>query len=147
MWTLSCCFLYKTWKLVFIFNHSWYWNDTGSWNLSSWKTSIPIFDAITTMAADDLATYLPDKLSIGALMSVSDSLTHCLPMMSWSTVVGVLAGNIAASSHYLYRCWLNYRKTSSISRTKSHNLNVFCILLQLPSLNPLKPCVKLRMKM
>ena len=41
----------------------------------------------------------------------------------------------------------NYRKTSSISRTKSQNLNVSCILLQLFSLNPLKPGVKLRMKM
>ena len=40
-----------------------------------------------------------------------------------------------------------YRKTSSISRTKFQNLNVSCILLQLSSLNPLKPGVKLRMKM
>ena len=40
-----------------------------------------------------------------------------------------------------------YRKTPSISRTKSQNLNVSCILLQLSSLNPLNPCVKLRMKM
>ena len=39
------------------------------------------------------------------------------------------------------------RKTSSISRTKFQNLNVSCILLQLSSLNPLKPGVKLRMKM
>ena len=40
-----------------------------------------------------------------------------------------------------------YRKTSSISGTKSQNFNVSCILLQLSSLNPLKPGVKLRMKM
>ena len=40
-----------------------------------------------------------------------------------------------------------YRKTSSISRTKSRNSNVSCILLRLSSLNPLKPGVKLRMKM
>ena len=40
-----------------------------------------------------------------------------------------------------------YRKTSSISRTKSQSLNVSCILAQLSSLNPLKPGVKLRMKM
>ena len=39
---------------------------------------------------------------------------------------------------------VTYRKTSSISRTKSQNLNVSCILLQLSSLNP---GVKLRMKM
>ena len=41
----------------------------------------------------------------------------------------------------------NYRKTSSISCTKSQNLNVSCILLQLSSLHSLKPGVKLRMKM
>ena len=35
-----------------------------------------------------------------------------------------------------------YRKTSSISHTKSQNLNASCILLQLSSLNPLKPGVK-----
>ena len=40
-----------------------------------------------------------------------------------------------------------YRKTSSISRTKSQSLNVSCILAQLSSLNPLKPAVELRMKM
>ena len=40
-----------------------------------------------------------------------------------------------------------YRKTSCISRTKSQNLNVSCILLQLSLLNPLKPGVKLTMKM
>ena len=40
-----------------------------------------------------------------------------------------------------------YRKTSSTSRTKSQSLNVSFILVQLFSLNPLKPGVKLRMKM
>ena len=40
-----------------------------------------------------------------------------------------------------------YRKTSSIGRTISQSLNAACILLQLSSLNPLKPGVKLRMKM
>ena len=40
-----------------------------------------------------------------------------------------------------------YRKTSSISRTRFQNLNVSCIILQLSSLNPLKPGVKLRMQM
>ena len=37
-------------------------------------------------------------------------------------------------------------KTSSTSRTKSKSLNVSCILVQLFSLNPLKPGVKLRMR-
>ena len=41
----------------------------------------------------------------------------------------------------------NYRKTSSISRTKFKNLNVFCPLLKWYLPNPLNPGVKLRMKM
>ena len=48
---------------------------------------------------------------------------------------------------YIWHWCHKYRKTSSISRTKSQNLNVSCILLKLSSLNPLKTCVKLRMKM
>ena len=47
----------------------------------------------------------------------------------------------------LWGVYSKYRKTSNISRTKSQNLNVSCILLQLSSLNPLKPGVKFRMKM
>ena len=45
--------------------------------------------------------------------------------------------------------WLHhsYRKTSSINRTKSQNINVSCLLLHWSLSNPLKPCVKLRMKM
>ena len=38
--------------------------------------------------------------------------------------------------------YLTYRKTSSISRIKSQNLNVSCITLHLSSPNPLKPGVE-----
>ena len=63
--------------------------------------------------------------------------------------------NSIRQDQYVLRPWIMcrnsffapYRKTSSISRTKSQNLNVSCIFLQLSSLNPLKPGVKLRMKM
>ena len=55
---------------------------------------------------------------------------------------------------YVYHGWafilqsaIRDRKTSSISRTKSQNLNVSHIVLQLSLLNPLKPNVKLIMKM
>ena len=41
----------------------------------------------------------------------------------------------------------NYRQISNISRTKSQNLNDSSLVLQLPLPNPLKPCVKSRMKM
>ena len=40
-----------------------------------------------------------------------------------------------------------YRKVSNIRRTKSQNLNDSRLVLQLSLPNPLKPCVKLRMKM
>ena len=57
-------------------------------------------------------------------------------------------GKINCSIVQSYNRWNEcYRKTSSISRTKSQHLNVSCILLQLSSRNPLKPGVKLRMKM
>ena len=37
----------------------------------------------------------------------------------------------------------NYRKISNIRHTKSHNLNVSCLVLQLSLPNPLKPGVKI----
>ena len=42
---------------------------------------------------------------------------------------------------------LVYRQISNISRTKSQNLNVSRLVLQLPLPNPVKPGVKSRMKM
>ena len=41
----------------------------------------------------------------------------------------------------------DYRKISNIRRTKSQNLNVSQLVLQLSLLNPMKPGVKSRMKM
>ena len=52
--------------------------------------------------------------------------------------------------HVLTSSWelkWQYCKTSSISHTKSQNLNISCLLLQWRLPNPLKPDVKLRMKM
>ena len=47
------------------------------------------------------------------------------------------------SYHCLLSYWYDhYRKTSSINRTKSQNLNVSSLVLQLPLLNPLKPGVE-----
>ena len=40
-----------------------------------------------------------------------------------------------------------YRQTSNISRTKSQNVNVSCVVLQLSLPSPLKPGAKSRMKM
>ena len=46
-----------------------------------------------------------------------------------------------------WKCFPHYRKTSSISRTKSQNLNVSNLVVQLALLNQLKPGIKSRMKM
>ena len=46
------------------------------------------------------------------------------------------------ASHYL-----NYRQISNIRRTNSHNVIVSRLVLKLSFPNPLKPGVKLRMKM
>ena len=50
---------------------------------------------------------------------------------------------------YKFQNWstLIYRNISNISHTKSKNLSDCCLVLQLPLANPLKPAVKLRMKM
>ena len=48
---------------------------------------------------------------------------------------------------HMFQGKYNYRKTASISGTKSQNLNVYNLVLQLSLLNPLKPGVKSRMKM
>ena len=52
-----------------------------------------------------------------------------------------------AASVVMWMGLLIIRKTSSISRIKFQNLIVICPLLQLSLPNPLKPGVKLRIKM
>ena len=49
---------------------------------------------------------------------------------------------------FLYHVYVHiYHQASNISHTKSPNLNVCHLVLQLSFPNPLKPSVKLRMKM
>ena len=48
-------------------------------------------------------------------------------------------------SHVIFQ--KSYRQISNISSTKSQNLNVYRLVLQMPLPNPLKPGVKTRMKM
>ena len=43
--------------------------------------------------------------------------------------------------------FMNYHQTSNIRHNKSPNLDISCLILQLPLPNPLKPGVKSRMKM
>ena len=67
-------------------------------------------------------------------------LTIMIENIPWNMLFYFVFLQVACGSY-------TYHKTCSISRTTSQNLNVSCILLQLSSLNPLKPGVKLRMKM
>ena len=69
--------------------------------------------------------------------------------VSWlgKTLASIINTDAELYEFFLHERNLKYRKTSSISRTKSQNINVSCIPLQLPSLNSLKPGIKLRMKM
>ena len=57
----------------------------------------------------------------------------------------------SASSYYWINAefWSNfdYCQTSNIGHTKSHNLNVSLLILQLSLPDPLKPGIKSRMKM
>ena len=50
-------------------------------------------------------------------------------------------------SGYIFNLYRYYRKISNTSRTKSQTLNVSRLVLQLSLPNPMKPGVKLRMKM
>ena len=79
----------------------------------------------------------------GALWSVSGQLTRDYRRSE----AGFDSTPIHIGCLFLWLWVMSYRKTSSMSRTKYQSLNVSCILLQLSSLSPLKPCVKLRMKM
>ena len=67
--------------------------------------------------------------------------------ISNSHLAGVNVGHLLRHLRNVTVIQSIYRKTSSISRTESQNVNVSCIPLQLSSLNLLKPRIKLRMKM
>ena len=63
--------------------------------------------------------------------------------------LGNIPGNLRALYNmrtvmlcFVVLCFYHYRETSSISRTKSQNVNVSNLVLQLSLLNPLKPGVK-----
>ena len=62
-------------------------------------------------------------------------------------------GGFVDISQFFYKdstvvvCAYVYRQISNISHTKSQNLNVSPLVLQLSLPNLLKPCVKLRMEM
>ena len=69
----------------------------------------------------------------------------------YESIVWVIMGRWGVfSEHRRSSCFnfsCGYCQTSSVSCTKSQNLNVSCLVLQLPFPNPLKLGIKLRMKM
>ena len=72
-----------------------------------------------------------------------DDSAHCAGVLAWN-IQGVKLLTLLSKS-----IWLNNLSNtiSNISCTKSQNLNVSRLILQLSLLNPLKPDVKSRMKM
>ena len=72
-------------------------------------------------------------------------IAHQVPTVTHATLSICMTDNVSQTQMDAMKV-LN-RITSSISRTKFQSLKVSCILSQLSSLNPLKPGVKLRMKM
>ena len=54
---------------------------------------------------------------------------------------------VFVTSRSAWWCNSTYREISNVRRTKSPNLNVSRLVLQLPLYNVLKPCVKSWMKM
>ena len=89
---------------------------------------------------------------------ITACMAGCLALLSWLSgkivwrnevlVPVMLKGHLLPSIELVSVPFhLDYRKTSSISGTKFQNLNISCILMQLSSLNSLKPGDKLIMKM
>ena len=58
-----------------------------------------------------------------------------------------ILSNIWVHSKLIWDDYEDYRLFSNIRRAQSQNINVYRLVLQLPLPNPLKPRVKLRMKM
>ena len=77
---------------------------------------------------------------------VSEVRTHTSIQQSGRSVISSMLGDWSSPRQECITYNGRYRKTSSISRTKSQNLHVSNLLLQLSLLNPLKPGVKSRMK-
>ena len=84
-----------------------------------------------------------DLLSIETLVTNFNEIRFKIQLFSFMKLSLKVSSANCGSSSYSRSI---YRKTSNLSRTKSQSLNVSCVLAQLSSLNPLKPGVKLRMK-
>ena len=84
-----------------------------------------------------------ESIEIDNILKIKQStIKPCTPFMGYTVYT-----DEDADVCLIHCLWENLPKTSSISRTKFQSLNVSCVLLQLSSLNPLKPGVKLRLKM
>ena len=81
---------------------------------------------------------------------VEDVITYPCWNWIWSVLEKWIPGRVMLTCKCLFQInsqQYSYQKTSSISRTKSQNLNASRLVLQLSLPNPLKPGVKSRMKM
>ena len=104
--------------------HGWWWS-TWRYMLCHWHTIYENFDA--------RSRYLRQGYVIASHSILWDAFTYpCLRYLLLATKS---------------ICLCMYCQTSNIRCSKSKNLNVSCLILQLSLPNPLKPGVKSRMKM
>ena len=90
------------------------------------------------------------RLSLLSFIWITFSWPHWRrDFLTWRPLIIFCLNSMSVPVMSWIHSFCQYRKTSSISRTKFQNLNVSCPLLhlQLSLPNPLKPGVKLRMKM
>ena len=92
-----------------------------------------------------LDTRISVYISTGLMYQIISMYT--LAIKSNDTIIGCRRRHISLSLSLVYTLIINYRKISNIKRTKSKNLNESRLVSQLSLSNPLKSCVKSRMKM
>ena len=97
--------------------------------------------SLHTLLADKVVLKRPSKGCNVVKEKIFSIENHVFPL---SQDMSVIVSAISPKGVWEYD---SYHKTFSISRTKYQNLNVSCLLLQWSLPNPLKPGVKLRMKM
>ena len=95
---------------------------------------IPRVQSATISAVSGYGLYCTYRRKTITQINIGLVLLWCMASLSLS---------LNELSHPKFR----YRKVSSTRRTKSQNLNDSRLVLQLSLPNPLKPCLKLRMKM
>ena len=161
--TMNVCFM--NWSLLDLhWNHishqfglPWLINSENvtsvtNWTIENMDNQLKVQDVIIIHGGLAL-TITGDRFSTSSVSSFSVR-DLCLPVALWrrgsrSTLIKILAYRLCGAKPIteLSPCLPIYRQFSNIRRTQFHNINVSRLVLQLSLPNPLKPGVKLRMKL